>query len=399
MAEKLDFIGLVQDEDFVRLVVDASNPDETLKELIQQNPKNRDKIRYAFEFIRVNLSNKTKMEPEDYQNILDHIQDYSNRKSSTRILNFIPRLRIAAMILVIIAVGSLVAYYQFSEDSLTRFAQLNVANSDQAVIVLSDGTKQALKNNNSFVDYKSNNGEVVVRKDSNEEIINNKNISTNEDLNQIVVPFGQHQKILLSDGTLVHLNAGSKLVFPVMFSGKTREVYLKGEGFFEVYKNAKVPFIVRTDQINIKVLGTKFNVSAYEDEHVTSAVLVEGKVNVSEKNKFFGNNQYTLTPGKGYFFTKSEKQSVVKEVDVNDYILWKDGLYNFKNLPLSIVLNRVEKYYNLIIKVEDDNLTKTLVSGKLVLSDSITDVMEYLSKTMECRYIKMNDGNFIILKE
>ena len=399
MVEKLDFIGFVQDEDFVRFVVEASNPNEALEEMIQKNPENSESIRYAFEFIRVNLSNKTKMSPEDYQNILDHIQDYSNRKSSTRILKLIPKLRIAAMILVILAVGSIVAYYQFSEDPMTRFAQINVADSDQAVVILSDGTKQALKNNNSIVDYKSNNGEIIVRKDSNKEIINNKEISRNSVLNQIVVPFGQRQKILLSDGTLVHLNAGSKLIFPAAFSGQTREVYLKGEGFFEVYKNAKVPFIVKTDQINIKVLGTKFNVSAYEDEHVTSAVLIEGKVNISEKNRFFANNQYTLAPGQGYFLTKGEKQSVVKSVDVNDYILWKDGLYNFKNLPLSVVLNRVGKYYNLSIKVDDANLTNTLVSGKLILSDSIMDVMQYLSKTMECRYIKMNDGNYELIKE
>lgn len=399
MVDKLDFIGLVQDEEFVRFVVEASNPNEALEEMIRQNPEHGDSIRYAFEFILINLSNKTKMSPEDYQNILDHIQDYSNRKSSTRILNFMPRLRIAAMILVIIAFGSLVAYYQFSEDPLTRFAQIDVTDSDQAVIVLSNGTKQALKNNNSFVDYKSNNGEVVVRKDSNEEIINNKDISRNEDLNQIVVPFGQCQKILLSDGTLVHLNAGSKLVFPAIFSGKTREVYLKGEGFFEVYKNAKVPFIVKTNQINIKVLGTKFNVSAYEDENVTSTILVEGKVNVSQKNKFFANKQFTLAPGQGYFYSKGEQKSEVNEVDVNDYILWKDGLYNFKNLPLSEVLNRVEKYYKLTIKVEDEYLGKTLVSGKLVLSDNITEVMKYLSKTMECRYVKIKDGNYELLKQ
>ena len=171
-----------------------------------------------------------------------------------------------------------------------------------------------------------------------------------------------------------------------------------GEGFFEVYKNAKVPFIVKTDHIDIKVLGTKFNVSAYADEHVTSAVLVEGKVNVSQKNKMFANEQVILSPGQGCFYSDGKQKSVVKTVDVNDYILWKDGLYNFKNLPLSEVVNRVHKYYNITIKVEGDKLSKTLISGKLVLSDEVTLVMQYLSKTMEGSYEKSKDGTYILLQ-
>ena len=398
MAKKSDFIDLVQDEAFIRLVIEASNPKELLVELINEEPESRESISYAFEFIQLNLADKTKMKPQDYQSILNHIEEYSNKKTSTGFLNFLPVLRIAAIVLLITAIGSIIAYYQFTKDPLTQFAQSNVANSNQAVIVLSDGTKQPLKHNDSFIDYTSNNGEVIVRNDKVEERINNKDISKNAVLNQVVVPYGQRQKILLSDGTLVHLNAGSKLTFPTTFIGRTREVYLMGEGFFEVHKNPKVPFIVKTDRMDIKVLGTMFNVSSYEDEHVTSAVLVEGKVNVSQKSKMFANQQFTLSPGQGCFYSEGEQNSVVKEVDVNDYILWKDGLYNFKNLPLSEVVNRVHKYYNITIKVEGDKLSKTLVSGKLVLSDEVTLVMQYLSKTMEGRCEKYKNGTYVLLQ-
>ena len=208
MAKKSDFIDLVQDEAFIHLVIEASNPNELLDELIKEEPGNSESIRYAFEFIQVNISDKTQMRPQDYQNVLNHIEEYSNKKTSIRFLNFISKLQIAAIVLVIVAVGSIVAYYQFSKDPLSQFAQSNVATSNQAVIVLSDGTKQALKHNDSFIDYTSNNGEVIVRNDKVEERINNKDISNNAVLNQVVVPFGQRQKLLLSDGTLVHLNAG-----------------------------------------------------------------------------------------------------------------------------------------------------------------------------------------------
>ncbi|HEY3372373.1 MAG TPA: FecR family protein [Prolixibacteraceae bacterium] len=396
MTKKTDFIDLVQDDAFIRKVEEASTPDELMEELIQKNPEDSDALRYAFEFIQVNHSNKTKMNPEDFQKLLNELQEYSDKKSSMRFLNFLPRLRIAAMILVIISIGSIVAYYQFTKDPLTQFAQSNVANGNQAIIVLSDGTKQALKDNNSFIDYQSNQGEVIVRKDSNEEIIENADHTKEAVLNQVAVPFGQRQKILLSDGTLVHLNAGSRLTFPSTFSGSTREVYLNGEGFFEVHKNEKVPFIVKTDHINIQVLGTKFNVSAYDDEQETSAILVEGKVNVSQKNKLFANKQYILAPGQGCFYSVVEKNSLVKEVDVNEYILWKDGLYNFKNQALSEVVNRVHKYYNLSIKIEGPLLANTMVSGKLVLSDDVNEVMQYLSKTMEVRFEKLADGTYLL---
>ncbi len=396
MKKRIDFIDLVQDEAFIRSVKESSNPDILLEELIRDNPENSDSIRFAYEFIQVNLTNKSKLSAKGYEKILLEIQNYSNRKYTRHFLHFLPKLRIAAMILIIIAIGSMVVYYQFSKDTLTQFAQSSVDPVNQAVIVLSDGTKQALKSNNSFIDYKSKNGEVIVRNDSNEERIENNDKTSEVILNQVVVPFGQRQKILLSDGTLVQLNAGSRLTFPAAFSGSTREVYLKGEGFFDVYKNANIPFIVKTDRIDIKVLGTSFNVSAYEDEQVTSAVLVEGKVNVSQKNKMFANKQYTLSPGQGCFYSTGDQTSIVKEIDINDYISWKDGLYSFRNLPLYEVVNRVNKYYNFSIKIEGDKLSKTLVSGKLVLSDDVNEVIHYLSKTMEARYEKSADGTYIL---
>lgn len=395
-TNKTDFLSLIQDEAFIDLVNKAENPDELLEELVKKNPENSDSIRYAFEFILVNLSNKTKMDSKDFDGILKNIQNYSRRKSYLRYLNFIPQLSMAAVILVILSIGSLVVYHQFAKDPLIQFAQSNSADGNQAIIVFSNGSKQILKNNDSFIDYNSTDGEVIVRNNNEEERIENRNDVKDAVLNQVIVPYGQRHKILLSDGTLVQLNAGSKLTFPAIFSKKIREVYLKGEGFFEVHKNEKVPFIVKTDYIDIKVLGTIFNVSAYEDEHFVSTVLVEGKVNVSQKNKMLANDVFTLVPGQGCFYSVSDQHSVVKNVDTNDYILWKDGLYKFHDMPLIDIVRRVHKYYNRSIQIEGDKLANTLVSGKLVLSDDFREVMQSLSKTMEGRYEKTQEDNYIL---
>jgi ferric-dicitrate binding protein FerR (iron transport regulator) len=393
---KSDFLALVQDEAFINLVNASENPDKLLEELVKENPANSDSIRYAFEFIQVNLSDKTKLNSEDFNRILKNIQNSYRKKPYLRYLNFIPQLRIAAVILIILSIGSLVIYHQYAKDPLNQFAQSYAAEGNQAMIVLSDGSKQVLKNNESFIDYNSTEGEVLIKNNNVEEIIENKNDVKDAVLNQVVVPYGQSQKILLSDGTLVQLNAGSTLTFPATFSGKTREVYLKGEGFFEVHKNEKIPFIVTTDYIDIKVLGTTFNVSAYDDEHFASTVLVEGKVNVSQKNKMLANDEYTISPGQGCFYSVSDQKSVVNDVDVNNYILWRDGLYKFHDMPLIDIVRRVHKYYNLPIQIEDEKLANTLVSGKLVLSDDFSEVIQYLSKTMEGRYEKTKDGIYIL---
>lgn len=395
-TNRTDFLALVQDEAFINLVSASENPDKLLEELVKENPENSDSIRYAFEFIQANLSNKTNLNSEDFNRILKNIQNSHRKKSYLRYLNFIPQLRIAAVILVILSIGSLVVYHQYAKDPLTQFTQSIAVDDNQAMIVLSDGSKQVLKNNESFIDYNSTEGEILIKNNNVEERIENKNGVKDVVLNQVVVPYGQRQKILLSDGTLVQLNAGSKLTFPATFSRKTREVYLKGEGFFEVHKNEKVPFIVKTDYIDIKVLGTTFNVSAYDDEHFASTVLVEGKVSVSQKNKMLANDEYTISPGQGCFYSVSDQKSVVNNVDVNDYVLWKDGLYKFHNMPLIDIVRRVHKYYNLPIQIEDEKLANTLVSGKLILSDDFSEVIQYLSKTMEGRYEKTKDGIYTL---
>lgn len=398
-SNKTDFLSLVQNEDFIRLVTGAENPDKLLKELQKENPDQSDALQYAFGFIRANHANKIKMKPEDYNQVLNAIQLHFIKKPQGRFLRLFPLpLRIAASILLILAISSIVVYRQFEKDPLTEFAQKQHEGADKALIVLSDGTTKELKNNDSFIDYTSSEGEVVVKNTEDEERIGNSKAQKNPVLNQVVVPFGQRHKVLLSDGTLVQLNAGSQLTFPAAFSGKTREVYLQGEGFFEVSENAKQPFIVKTNYIDIRVLGTTFNVSAYEDEGFLTTVLVEGKVNVSQKGKRLANEEFTLAPGQGCFYSIDEKNSVVRNVDIKEHVLWKDGLFNFKDKPLRDVVSRVHKYFNRPIQIESDKLANTLVSGKLVLSDDLTEVIEYLSKTVEGKYEVKSDG-LIVLKQ
>jgi len=338
------------------------------------------------------------MQSNEVSRILRNIRDYSSQGKLTvpNRFNIYKIWKVAAAFILLFA-SSVVAYQWLSNnDPLEQVAGTEAKVGDEAMIILSDGSKHKLGINDARVEYSHDGGEVVVKKDELEEKIENAKTSTNTTINQIIVPFGHRHAITLSDGTRVQLNSGSRLVFPAEFSDSKREVYLKGEGYFEVSKNPDKPFIVRTDFVNVRVLGTVFNISAYADEQAATTVLVEGKVVISQKNKHFGYTDKNLEPGKGCFYSSSTFTSDIHDVRLCEFTAWKDGLLIFNDKPLSIVVNRVEKYYNKKIRIDGEALPNTLISGKLVLSDNIDEVMHYLVKTLETRYDKRQDGSYSI---
>lgn len=392
-----EFNELVNSDDFVRFVNEAQDADKFLADLILQYPGNCDNLRYAVEFILFAQMDKKQIPLKESEIILMNLQDKFNKeKSHKSIFRRLGVLKIASSILILISVGVLIFYSQVNQDPLKQFA---AKHEDEGVILLSDGSKHFLSKSELNIDYNSNNGEVIVQNGGTFiEKLENKVKKKEELLNQIIVPYGQRQRVVLNDGTSVELNADSKLIFPAVFSGKTRTVYLQGEGYFEVSKDDLHPFIVKTSFMNIEVHGTVFNLTVYEDESVASAVLVEGSVSVTKSGKIFRNQALLLSPGEGCFYSVENEKMVVKDIDVDLYTSWKNGVYQFENVPLSIVLKRVMKYYNVQINVQDMDILDEKLTGKLRITGSIDDVIQYISKTLECRCEKEVDGGYSLYK-
>jgi ferric-dicitrate binding protein FerR (iron transport regulator) len=394
----IDFISLLQDETFLNLVKDSRGLENQLDLLEQKYPANREAITYALEFIEANLSEQKKIHANEAAQILQNIKDYSMQKQRSVFLRFFTHdvWKVAAIVVLIFA-SSIVIYQHLNKETLNSFATKETVDGNEAILILSDGSKYKLDEDDSKIEYSTDGGNVVVRnKREQDEKLKNNHDTKGAVINQIIVPAGHRHTVSLSDGTMVVLNSGSKLVFPADFVEKTREVYLVGEGYFEVSKNPQKPFIVKTDKMDIRVLGTKFNISAYADEKVTSTVLVEGSVSVIQNGKFLGNTTKKLIPNQGYFYSSETLMSEIKQVDVADYVSWKDGLFRFKDQPLHNVVQRVCKYYNKNILIEGNKLPEVLISGKLVLSDDISVLMNYLTKTLEVRYELKADGTYVI---
>lgn len=163
--------------------------------------------------------------------------------------------------------------------------------------------------------------------------------------NTLTTPRGGQYKVTLSDGTKVWLNAASSLHYPTAFAGGERTVEITGEAYFEVEKNPAMPFIVRVNGAEVRVLGTQFNIMAYGEEGEVHATLIDGGVKISK-----GNSSETLKPGQQARFTPAGALTVVNGSDIDDVIAWKNNLFSFNDADIQTVMRQIARWYDVDIK-------------------------------------------------
>lgn len=212
-------------------------------------------------------------------------------------------------------------------------------------------------------------------------------------MNKLIVPYGKRSKIILSDGTQVWLNSGSSLEFPSAFSRNSRKVLLSGEMYIEVATDKNSPFYVHTSGYNVKVYGTKFNVSSYPGS-TSSVVLVEGIVGLQAANK----QELVLSPREQAIYSDNGTFQTQK-VDVTPFISWKEGYLSFEDTPVTEALLQIERYYNLSFNYGDNISFQGLTcTGKIILSDNLDNVMTTLSLISDTKYKKEDKLIYIYKK-
>lgn len=182
--------------------------------------------------------------------------------------------------------------------------------------------------------------------------------------NTMRTPKGGKYRLMLSDGTGVWLNAASSIRYPTVFTGPERKVEITGEAYFEVARNAAAPFRVIANGIEVKVLGTHFNINAYEDESSVSTTLVEGSVSISAD----GVAASTLTPGQQAQFDRSkEEMKLIEQADIEQVLAWKNGFFRFNGTNIRSIMREVSRWYDVdvVYEVPTDSLNFSgLVSAK-----------------------------------
>ncbi|RAV30243.1 FecR family protein [Sinomicrobium soli] len=222
---------------------------------------------------------------------------------------------------------------------------------------LEDGSLRIIEENGSLA-ITGNDGSVIGRQKGKEIVYSGGDGTGDLKYNTLKVPYGKTFELRLSDGTRAYLNAGSSLKYPVRFlKGRDRSVYITGEAFLEVEKDSLHPFIVVTDNVNIRVLGTKFNISAYPEDETSDVVLVEGAVSLYEAGKQYDpSNVVVLKPGFKGSFNKKEKKISREQVTTSLYTSWMEGELIFRNMSFGNIIKKLERHYNVSIVNENKEL-------------------------------------------
>lgn len=208
----------------------------------------------------------------------------------------------------------------------------------------------------------------------------------------ISVPAGQRTNLTLPDGTNVWLNARSTMEYPITFGKDARNIRLNGEAYFDVPRVDGKPFIVQTDKGTVEVLGTEFNVEAYRDQSTYEVTLMRGKVKVGSTES---PETVTLLPDNKTIL-ENGRLRVVRVDDYNPY-RWKEGLICFRNQSFVDIMKSFEKYYGIIIQIENPKTLKYLYTGKFRQSDGVEYALRILQKDMRFSYKRDEDENIIYI--
>lgn len=321
----------------------------------------------------------SKLTEREKQEILSIISKKANKKS--RIRTFIQ----ATSTIAAIAIIGLFITFLFNNNQNNEYTLDNTIIGQtlpkEDIYIISGDSKTKLANNSNLELTKD---KKAIVKDSTQE--DKEVVLAKATMNRLVVPYGKRSNIVLSDGSKIWINSGTQLDFPTDFVGNKREIKVNGEIYIEVVNDNKKPFIVNTGKMAIQVYGTSFNVTAYDDEETSSVVLVEGSVGVTTP----GYERTILSPNEKLDLSSG---GISKEVvDVSEYISWTRDVLEFDETPISEVLSKIGRYYNVQFENSPDiRLNEQTCSGKLFLSNNLDSVMISISVLSSTEYERNNN--------
>lgn len=379
------------DKLIVRLIDNSISEEESIK--LATWLEQRDNLNYFNEFIAINHLINSKQKFDHRYSLKEFVS--KNQNKTRRLTN---RLMYAAASVVVFI--SIAVFFNKNKSAETIAPNIIVDNpikigTNKATLTLEDGSVVVLEKGQKF---RSNNvestGEELVYKPENTK-------TANASYNFLTIPRGGEYYVKLSDGTEVWLNSESKLKYPVAFvEGDVRKVeLLYGEAYFKVSPSTKhqgAKFQVVTGLQEVEVLGTEFNIKAYQDEDVIFTTLVEGKVSVNETGSQL--QKEILKPSEQLALNKLDKSRTVSEVDVYSEIAWKKGLFSFKSKSLVDIMKVLSRWYDVDIVFEDKNLETIQFKGVLSKNQNITEILNLIKNTNFIKAYEIKHNQIIIKK-
>ncbi len=200
---------------------------------------------------------------------------------------------------------------------------------------------------------------------------------------ELLNPLGMLSTVMLPDGSKVILNAGTTLVYPNAFVSDTREVSVNGEAYFEVVCDTERPFIVKTDNVSVNVLGTQFNVKNYGNDERIEISLSGGKIGVQVENQ---KEQVFLAPGEQAYYDKQTGMIITRAVNIVHYVSWKDGVYYFRALPLKELVKQLERIFNVRIQIASPQLEDIIITGDFLRGENLEQILRVITADKRLKY-------------
>lgn len=391
---------LLNDDYFLESELHPTAQDRQFWQQLQDESESfRKEMQIAHSFLKnIKSSTETSFLPEGEQKDLwKRIQTANNQyDSKIRRSSFLKTTAVAAVsLLALLTYGWYSIYSNKSEINYEAIIESIPSTDDPSKnvqLILSENKKLSIEGKETQLEYKKE-GSISV---NSQDIEVGKEKQEKEDVqsfSQLIVPVGKRSFVTFADGSKLWVNSGSKVIYPNKFSDHNREIFVEGEIYLDVVHDEKRPFIVKTKKIEIRDLGTQFNVSAYENDSNSDVVLVEGKVEVQVK----GRKKNTLNPNQLFTYDNSSDKIYTSTVNTQDYVAWKDGYYQFKQQKMNIVLEKLCKYYGIKINW-DEKVSQLTCSGKLDLKDDLDKVFNALQNAAPIEIEQTNEYINIIVK-
>jgi transmembrane sensor len=277
--------------------------------------------------------------------------------------------------------GVMIFFFYNRELITTQSAGLKqqpILKAQKAILVLSNGRRVSISDTTSST-ISAANGLTIVSK-GNRLLYQQQAASENaeEELNTLIIPRGAEYQLKLADGTIAWLNSNSSLTYPVNFKGDLRNVSMSGEVCFDVTKRMNQPFVVKTGDVSVRVLGTYFNIEAYKGEPVTTT-LARGKIEVSD-----GNSKKIILPNQQAII--SSGQFDVKQVYAEDYVSWVEGVFNFHNTKLDDIMQKLARWYDVDVEFETSSSKNARITFEIKRPDNIASILSAIEQTGRVKF-------------
>lgn len=368
-----------------------------LKKYQEGTLSNEDKDKVDAWYLHKASNSNLQLNEYELEDSYEYLKAKLPLKQETKVIRIWPRVAVAASIAVLLGTG--IFYFTKPKEQIPQVAekpQEIAPGGNRGILTLSNG-KQIVLADISAKDTIAKEGEedeVTIKMGANgviTYIINPNTVASKADanlFNTLSTPIGGQYNIVLADGTKVYLNAVSSIKYPTQFNGDQRIVELDGEAYFEVAKNKSKPFIVKSGDQDIEVLGTHFNVHAYDNESVVKTTLLEGSVAVNYKNQ-----KAILKPGQQSNVSDKFNKIAIKQVDTEAAIAWKNGRFKFDNADLKTVMRQLERWYGIKVEYRGD-VSDVRFNGGTFMNKNLSEVL----KVLELSNIKFKvEGKTIIV--